>query len=152
MSLESHSSLPVFAGTVSRVVDENHRITVPSSWRHPELTDLYAMPDPRQPSLVLMAATEMEKIRLAVESDPLIERSQARAFVRQLYAAARPCSVDRQGRLVLPSEECERLGLEGEVILVGGGARIEVWTQAEWKKVADHERPILTDIADRIGF
>jgi MraZ protein len=152
MNPETQNPLPVFAGTVNRVVDESHRITVPASWRHPDLSELYAMPDPRQPSLVLMVAGEMEKIRVAVESDPSIPRLEARAFVRQLYAAARPCAMDRQGRLVLPAEECGRLGLSGEVVIVGGGSRIEIWTQEEWAKVAERERSVLTEIADRIGF
>jgi len=152
MTTEPSSSLPVFAGTVTRVVDENHRITVPSRWRHADLSELYAMPDPGQASLVLMVAGEMEKIRLAVESDPAIPGREARAFVRQLYAAARPCAMDRQGRLVLPAEECGRLGLTVEVVVVGGGSRIEIWTKEEWRKVEERERTVLAEIAGRIGF
>jgi MraZ protein len=146
------NDLPVFAGTVRHVVDENHRVTVPSRWRHPGLSRLYAVPDPQQPSLVLMTADEMAKVQARVENDPAIPSSQARIFVRQLFSSASPCPMDKQGRLVLPAEECARLGLTGEVVLAGGGTRVEVWNPSQWAAQQVKEQSILTDIAERIGF
>ncbi len=149
-----HSSqfLPVFAGNVRHVVDENHRVTVPSRWRHPGLSSLYAMPDPRNPLLILMTAEEMEKLRLEAENDPTISKLEARDFVRLLFGSASPCPMDKQGRLVLPAEECSRFGLYGEVMLIGSGSRIEVWNPEQWEAKQEQARSTLIDVADRIGF
>ena len=50
-----------------------------------------------------------------------------RVFFRQLHARAQHGAADRQGRLVLPEELCQRVGLKGEVALVGGRGRFEIW-------------------------
>jgi len=148
----NNNDLPVFAGVVRHVVDENHRVTVPSRWRHGGMSRLYALPDPRQPALVLMTADEMAKVQAKVESDPSIPPSDARVFVRQLFSSASPCPMDKQGRLVLPAPECSRLGLYGEVVLAGSGTRVEVWNPSQWEAQQAKEQFTLTDIAERIGF
>ena len=116
------------------------------------MSGLYAMPDPRNPLLILMTATEMEKLRLEAENDPSISKLQAREFVRLLFGSASPCPMDKQGRMVLPAEECSRLQLYGEVVLVGSGSRIEIWSPERWEQKQEEGRSTLIEVADRIGF
>ncbi|MEM9479063.1 MAG: hypothetical protein AAGA58_05295 [Verrucomicrobiota bacterium] len=152
MSPASQNQIPIFAGTESRALDDNHRVTVPSRWRHESLRELYAVPDPRQPLLMLMTAGEMDLIREKLENDPQIDAGDRRTFMRQFFSQASPCSMDKQGRLVLPAEQCERYGLSGEVVLVGGGARIEVWSRSEWDSVCSREKDVFASVASRIGL
>lgn len=152
MSPASQPQALIFAGTEPRALDDNHRVTVPARWRHETLKELYAVPDPRQPLLMLMTAGEMNLIREKLESDPHIEAGDRRTFMRQFFSQASPCPVDKQGRLVLPAEQCERYQLSGEVVLVGGGSRIEVWNRDEWDSVCGREKDVFASVANRIGL
>lgn len=149
---ENSAELRVFAGTVQHALDDNHRVTVPSRWRYEGLSELFAVPDPRQPFLILLPAEELQKIATDLESATDIPPAQRRQFVRQLFSRASSCSLDKQGRLVLPSEACSLLDLRGEVVLAGGGARIEVWHPELWRKNSGTEEGAFADIANRVGL
>ena len=142
----------VFAGTVQHALDDNHRVTVPSRWRYEGLRELFAIPDPRQPFLILLPVEELQKVADDLESTDGIEPAKRRQFVRQLFSRAQSCSLDRQGRLVLPSEMCGELELCGEVVLAGGGARIEVWKPERWRQNQGQEERSFAEVAERLGL
>ena len=54
---------------------------------------------------------------------------ERRVFLRQLHSRAQHGLADKQGRLVLPEELCRKIGLKGEVALVGGRGRFEIWNR-----------------------
>ena len=125
---------------------------MPSRWRYDELRELFAVRDPRKPFLILMPVEELEKIAEDVERAEDIAPAARRGFVRQLFSRARGCNLDRQGRLVLPAEMCAALDFQGEVVLAGAGARIEVWAPALWDANCSEEESDFANLADRVGL
>ena len=81
-----------------------------------------------------------------------IPASQKRSFTRQLFAQAFPCPIDKQGRLVLPQELCERFQLKGEVVLAGAGTRIEVRSPDEWEETCKNDRDAFINGAHSLGL
>ena len=146
------NDIRLFAGTVQHTLDDNHRVTVPARWRFEGLSELFAVPDPRQPFLILLPGSELKKIANDLETAEDVEPSVRRQFVRQLFSRATPCPLDRQGRLVLPYETCSGLGLRGEVMLAGGGSRIEVWKPENWHQNQTKEENSFANTADRVGL
>jgi len=146
------NDIRLFAGTVQHTLDDNHRVTVPARWRFEGLSELFAVPDPRQPFLILLPGSELKKIVNDLETAEDVEPLARRQFVRQLFSRATPCPLDRQGRLVLPYEICSGLGLRGEVMLAGGGSRIEVWRPGNWYENQTKEENSFADTADRVGL
>ncbi|MDP6859173.1 MAG: hypothetical protein QF426_05060 [Verrucomicrobiales bacterium] len=146
------NDIRLFAGTVQHTLDDNHRVTVPARWRFEGLSELFAVPDPRQPFLILLPDSELKKIANDLETAEDVEPLVRRQFVRQLFSRATPCPLDRQGRLVLPYEICSGLGLRGEVMLAGGGSRIEVWRPENWYENQTKEENSFANIADRVGL
>jgi len=55
-------------------------------------------------------------------------------------------------RLVLPEDLCRKLGLKGEVALVGGQGRFEVWNLQRWKRAHEEETPTYQHVASAIGL
>ena len=64
-------------------------------------------------------------------------RSQAvsrRDFVRFMLASAEDAEIDGQGRLTLPAHLREYAKIDREAVVIGVGARLEIWSLENWKK------------------
>lgn len=66
---------------------------------------------------------------------PLSE-PEGRAQRRKFFSRAEECTLDRQGRFVMPQEFVEYAEIESEVILVGAGDHFEIWNPKAWSKIA----------------
>ncbi|MEM8954866.1 MAG: hypothetical protein AAGD22_12000 [Verrucomicrobiota bacterium] len=146
------SSVRIFAGTVRHALDEKNRVTIPSRWRDEELGEFYAIMDPRKAVGLLVSAEEMERMTEEIEALEGLSASQKRSFTRQLFASARPCSIGKQGRIVLPPELCGALGLKGEVVMAGTGRRIELASPEVWDEMCDQEKEAFVQGAHDLGL
>ncbi len=52
----------------------------------------------------------------------------------RLFPKAEECSLDGQGRFILPQEFIKNLNLKNEVMIIGAGDHFEVWDSELWKK------------------
>ncbi len=88
----------------------------------------------------------------AAESAPDISARDRRVFLRHLHSRAQHGSADKQGRLVLPEDLCKQIGLKGEVALVGGRGRFEIWNLQRWKKAHQDDTATYQHVANVIGL
>lgn len=70
----------------------------------------------------------IEKLKALPKSD-----ENARAFVRNFFANAVECDIDKQGRLTIPAEHRNYAGIQKELITIGNLDKIEVWAKEEWE-------------------
>jgi len=70
-----------------------------------------------------------------------------RAFVRFFFSSAAECSLDNQGRILIPQPLRKYAGLEKEVILLGALKKIEIWDKKRWNEEMEN----LTDNIDAIS-
>lgn len=47
--------------------------------------------------------------------------------------------LDKQGRILLPANLREFAGLDKDVVLVGVGSRIEIWSREKWESVTEED-------------
>jgi len=141
-----------FAGQFRHTMDEKNRLTIPSRWRRPEGEDFIILPEPHQQYLLVMAPEEFERMSEQVATDPSIAPRDRRVFSRQFHSRAQHGASDKQGRLVLPEDFCAELGLKGEVALVGGRGRFEIWNLQKWKRAHDDETATYQHVASVIGL
>jgi DNA-binding transcriptional regulator/RsmH inhibitor MraZ len=99
-----------------------------------------------------MSPEEFSRMSAAAEADPNVSARDRRVFFRQLHARAQHATADKQGRLVLPVELCQKVGLKGEVVLVGGRGRFEIWNLQKRKKADQEETPTYQHVANVIGL
>jgi MraZ protein len=59
---------------------------------------------------------------------------EVRKRQRQFYSRAYHFTLDGSGRLVVPEAFRKAAGLEGDVMMVGAGARAEIWDPLKWKE------------------
>src|SRR5919199_778008 len=116
-----------YAGNFRHSIDEKNRLTIPSRWRRGEAEEFILLPEPSNGYLLVIAPEAFARMNAEVERNPNVAARDKRVFLRHVHARAQHGSADKQGRLVLPEDLCKQLGLRGEVALVGGPRRFEIW-------------------------
>ena len=142
----------LYAGEFRHSIDNKNRITIPSRWRHGRPEEFILLPEATHQFLIVMSPTEFGKTSSAAEANQTVSARDRRIFLRQLHSRAQHAGADRQGRLVLPEELCRKLGLKGEVALVGGQGRFEIWNLQRWKRAHEEQTPTYQHVASAIGL
>lgn len=143
----------IYAGEFRHAVDGKHRVTVPSRWRSGgDGEEFFAVPDPAGNFLMILPPHEFDRVKVDVEANPAISPADRRKFIRRFYALAQLVSVDKQGRILLPEEYCRRLGLEGEVVLIGSHGRMEIWNTQRWTDATAAEEEVFRRVAGEVGL
>jgi Uncharacterized protein conserved in bacteria len=86
------------------------------------------------------------------ETNEKVSARDRRVFLRHLHSRAQHAAADRQGRLVLPDELCQKVGLKNEVALVGNRGRFEIWNLQRWKRAHEEETATYQHVAKEIGL
>ncbi|MEN3371305.1 MAG: transcriptional regulator MraZ [Verrucomicrobiota bacterium] len=141
-----------FAGEFRHSIDEKNRITIPSWWRGDEAQEFIILPEPLGQFLLVMSPEEFARMSAQAEANSTLSARDRRVFSRQLHSRAEHGSSDKQGRLVLPEAHCRELGLKGEVALVGGRGRFEIWNLQKWKRAHEEETATYQHVATVIGL
>jgi len=141
-----------YAGEFRHSIDEKNRVTIPSRWRRDKAEEFILLPEANHQFMLVMSSGEFARMSSAAEANQAVSARDRRVFLRQLHSRAQHATTDRQGRLVLPEELCRRVGLKGEVALVGGRGRFEIWNLPRWKKAHEEEAPTYQHVANVIGL
>jgi MraZ protein len=142
-----------YAGEFRHSIDAKNRITIPSRWRRlDEGEEFILLPEPNLQFLLVMSPEEFGRMSVAAAADANISARDRRIFSRQLHSRAEHAASDRQGRLVLPEDLCREIGLKGEVALVGGRGRFEIWNLQRWKRAHEEETATYQHVANLIGL
>ena len=122
-------------------MDAKNRVTIPSRWRRGEVDEFFVIPNLKGGFMMVIPPAEFT--RLAEE------RSR---FMRQFSSRAQHLIGDKQGRIVLPDEQCKLLNLRSEVVLVGSYYRFEIWGPEAWQKTAEEDGQMFGYMLERIGI
>ncbi|MEI7864787.1 MAG: hypothetical protein WCI38_05395 [Chthoniobacterales bacterium] len=150
---KSSTAQTVYAGEFRHAVDAKHRVTIPSRWRGlGEQEEFFAVPDAAGNFLMILPPHDFDRVKSDVESNLAISPADRRKFIRRFYALAQLVSVDKQGRILLPEEYCRRLGLDGEVVLIGSHSRMEIWNTQRWADATAQEEEVFRRVAGEVGL
>ena len=141
-----------FAGEFRHALDEKNRITIPARWRGEGSEEFIILPEPQHQFLLVMSPEEFSRMSAQAENHGTLSPRDRRIFSRHLHSRAEHGTTDRSGRLVLPEDMCRTLGLKGEVALVGGHGRFEIWNLKNWKRAHEEETATYQHVANLIGL
>lgn len=144
-----------FAGTFKPVLDPKNRVTVPATWRTAELANLFALVDDDLGIIVLMPPEEMARTGHNVHLEPGITPEEIRQFRRFFFANSVDCPLDSQGRILLPVEQLQEIGLgkdDRDLLMRGVGERIEVWPARAWAAAEAEQKAQFKKLKKRLGF
>ena len=140
-----------YAGTFERSMDAKNRVTIPAGWLNGGPDEFHAIPAPTGEYLMIMPPEEFDAWEERIKASGLPNDIQRKA-IRQFYSQARAVSADSNGRVLLPEEQCALVKLEGEIVLVGGRSRFEIWNAKRWAAVSAEETNAYRQVADLIGL
>ena len=141
----------MFMGEYNHTVDTKGRLIVPSKFRE-QLGDEFVVTKGLDGCLFVYSKSEWENIEEKFRNVPLTTKD-ARKFARFFFAGAASCEVDKQGRILLPAHLREFAGLEKDVVLVGVGSRVEIWSKDKWEAMnSDADMDEITGAMEGLGL
>lgn len=121
----------MFAGEFEHTVDTKGRLTIPVKFREALADGLY-LTRGLDGCLFAYPPAAWQKIAEQIASRPLTEGG-ARSFSRMFYSSTE-CRLDRQGRILIPSQLREYAAIENEAVIIGMDSRLEIWSKERWRE------------------
>lgn len=141
----------MFMSEYNHTVDTKGRLIFPSKFRE-QLGDEFVVTKGMDGCLFVYANEDWNAFEQKLTSLPLINK-EARKFARFFLAGAAQVEVDKQGRILLPANLREFAGLEKDVVLVGVGSRIEIWSRENWENMdADSDMDDIAATMESLGL
>ena len=136
-------------GGSKHTVDAKGRMFFPARFRE-DLWEQITVCRGVEKCLMLFAPDEWELFAARIKSQPFSISSQLQ---RYFFSTAAQCSVDAQGRLLLPQQLRDYAGLNKDVWVIGTQNRAEIWDLDEWNNAQNSlTNDDVKALMDKIGF
>ena len=125
----------MFRGRYDHTIDLKGRVSIPVKFREvlKEIYDERLIITNLDGCLVAYPYDEWLTIEKKVSSMSMV-RKDVKSFKRFFISAATECSIDKQGRVLIPPTLREYAKLEKDIIFVGMTKMIEIWRKENWEE------------------
>jgi MraZ protein len=120
----------MFIGEYKHNLDTKGRIIIPSKFRD-ELHATFILARGLDSCLTIYSLKQWEKLFEEVNKLPTTKKA-ARQYVRMLTSTATECSLDNQGRIIIPSFLAKPVNINKECVVIGANDHIEIWDKDTW--------------------
>ena len=138
----------MFIGEYEHSVDAKGRVIMPVKLRE-DIGEKFIVTKGLDGCLFAYSISEWTNFEEKLKTLPLTNKN-ARDFVRFFLSGAVECEIDKQGRFLIPGNLRTYATLEKEIIIIGVGTRIEIWSREEWKKYSSDENISADEIAENM--
>ena len=138
----------LFTGEYQHTLDEKGRFCMPAKFRG-TLGDRLMVTKGLDGCLFVYTKEEWAVLEEKLKRLPFTN-SHARAFARFLFGGAVEYEVDKQGRILLTSHLREYAGLNKELVLIGVGTRIEIWSKENWEVYSQKTEESYEELAEKM--
>jgi MraZ protein len=139
----------MFIGEYQHSIDEKGRIIIPSKFRD-DLGDEFVMTKGLDSCLFIYPKKEWEILENKLKSLPLTNKD-ARAFIRFFFSGASECILDKQGRVLIPSNLREHSKMEKDAVIIGVSTRLEIWSKTMWEDYNSDDNLSYDSIAEKMA-
>jgi MraZ protein len=123
-----------FRGTLDHTLDAKSRLTVPARYRATLASGVVlAVPVDLRPCVGVWRGEDYDEYTeraLAQVPELSTRKSELERF---LYANSHETELDAAGRIMIPNFLADHASLAREVVVVGAGNRLELWTKDAWR-------------------
>lgn len=121
----------MFMSEYNHTIDTKGRLIIPAKFRG-ELGEEFVISKGMDGCLFVYANDDWTAFIQQLKGLPTYTVKQTRSFSRYFLAGAAEVELDKQGRILVPPHLREFAGLEKDVVLVGVGDRVEIWSKEKW--------------------
>ena len=141
----------IFIGNIEAKADDKGRVFVPAAYRKQLDSDLSIVvrKDPDNKCLMMYPRSVWESKVQTLRSSLNEWDPRDQMILMQFVSDAVCVEVDSQGRILIPSVLREFAALDKEVVLVGVGGRIEIWSKERWEEASEYDD--MDDIAEHMS-
>ncbi|NLM45042.1 MAG: division/cell wall cluster transcriptional repressor MraZ [Clostridiales bacterium] len=139
----------MFIGEYRHSLDSKNRLIMPAKFRE-ELGSNFVMTKGLDNCLFVYSEAEWKNIENKLKTLPMTSKD-ARAFVRFFFAGATECEIDKQGRILVPSNLKEFARIDKDVVIIGVLTRLEIWSVDEWNKFNNDANISYEDVAEKMS-
>jgi MraZ protein len=142
----------VFKGAYRHRIDPKGRVPVPAAFRR-QLAEGHdrVVVTLLDQCLAAYPPAEWSRLEDQLRALPAFSRP-AKALTRLLLSRAADCSLDGQGRILLPPALRAAAGLAREAVVVGVLNRFEVWAPDAWEAFLRDSERLLDDASLELGW
>lgn len=145
----------MLTGEYRNTIDEKGRILIPSKLRT-ALGDQNTLVITRavENCLWLMLPSFFENIRKKIMDGPgAMFDANLRLLQRRIIAPAMECEIDRSGRLLIPPQLRESIGLSvrEEAVLLGIGTYLELWNLSSYERFLSESEASFASASQRLS-
>lgn len=139
-----------FIGTYNHSLDEKNRVTMPSKLREKLGAKVYITL-----GLDKCLAVYPDETFMAIASN--LSRASSlqnenRGYKRTFFANSYECDVDKQGRIQLSKELCEKCLVKKDVVVIGVDDHIEIWDRQQYNEMSEVNDDKYEEYASRITY
>ena len=122
------------SGNHSQVVDQKHRVVIPARFRDVLGDHVKVGVYPLDDFFVLTVcspaiyAERMDLLEKRAENDPKLD-----SVITILEGTTQELDLDDQGRITLTADLHAKAGIERDVVVIGRGNYLQIWTQRHWE-------------------
>ena len=124
-------------GTFRHNLDAKKRMRMPSKFKS-ELGSNIVVAKGTSKNLFIFSKSEFDELYKKLTAIAIFDE-EAQKPIRKFLSSAFEIEEDTQGRHLLPKELCDYGELEKEIVFVGVGNRVEIWSEKNWQN-EDGER------------
>ncbi len=139
----------MFIGEYQHTIDSKGRMIMPSKFRG-NLDGGFVMTKGLDNCLFLYPKEEWEKLQVKLDQLPLTNKD-ARAFVRFFYSGASECTLDKQGRTLIPTNLRDYGKIEKDIVIIGLSTRLELWSKDIWEDYNEDDNLSYDKIAETMA-
>lgn len=138
----------MFIGEYEHSIDQKGRVIIPSKFRE-NLGIKFIVTKGLDNCLFVYPQNEWALLEAKLKTLPLTSR-EARAFVRFFFSGATECEIDKQGRILIPTNLREHASLDKDVVIIGVSNRVEIWSKDKWINYTTDKSIDVDSIAEKM--
>ena len=125
----------MFLGQYQHNLDEKGRLMIPARYRELLAAGAF-ITQGFDKCLIVMTDVHFREVYDRINAMNMADQN-ARLLRRHILSNAYAVEIDRVGRILVPQNLRQTIGLNGEAIVAGQGEYFEVWTPADWNEQMD---------------
>lgn len=139
----------MFIGEYSHNLDAKGRLIIPSKFRE-ELHASFILTRGYDGCLAIYSVSQWEKIFEEINKLPDTKKD-VRKYIRALMSSTSECTLDNQGRILIPTQLSKSVNIEKECVIVGANNHIEIWDKETWTKYLEDANKNFEDVAENLS-